>query len=180
MDIETWALIRRLYFRDGLSQREIAERTGHHRDSIARALAMKRYRPAARPCRGSLLDPFRPKIQKILEEYPSLNALRILEELRKDGYTGGGTRMKKGTKISIREGATRRSLWPDGQSPSGPSNREFTYHARIGAMVQARTASGRSLLGRHGSDIRLSPTRQYVLRFSSRPGDPRPGGYWRT
>jgi transposase len=94
MDIETWALVRRLHFREGLSQRQIAERTGHHRDTIARALAMETYRAPARPRRGSLLDPFQSQIQKILTEYPSLNALRILEEIRKDGYTGGITILK--------------------------------------------------------------------------------------
>jgi transposase len=94
MDIETWAIIRRLHLRDGLSQREIAKRTGHHRDTVARALVMETYRPPPRPKRGSMLDRFKLRILEILETYPKLNAVRIREELQKHGYRGGVSILK--------------------------------------------------------------------------------------
>jgi transposase len=42
------------------------------------------------PVRGSLLDPFKPKIQQLIEKYPRLSAVRVLEEIRKgpEGYSG--------------------------------------------------------------------------------------------
>jgi len=40
--------------------------------------------------RGSILDPYKPKIQTILGKYPDLSAVRILEEIAKppEGYQG--------------------------------------------------------------------------------------------
>jgi transposase len=94
LDIETWALIRRLHLREGVSRREIVRRIGRNRATISRALAMETYRPPPSPDRPSLLDPFKRKIREILDSYPKLNALRIREELRKEGYQGGVTILK--------------------------------------------------------------------------------------
>jgi transposase len=91
MDIETWALIRRLHFRDGLSRQEISRQIGHCRDTVARAIAMEIYTAPKRPLRGSQLDAFKTTIAKLLEEYPSLTGVRVFEEIRKLGYRGSLT-----------------------------------------------------------------------------------------
>lgn len=39
--------------------------------------------------RGSKLDPFLPHIQQLLDRYPRITAIRLQEELRKEGYRGG-------------------------------------------------------------------------------------------
>ena len=91
MDLEVYALIRRFYFRDKLSVRAIARRLSVSRKTVRRALSMDVYEPPKRPKRGSLVDPYKPAIEKMLEEYPSLNGIRIFEELKKQGYQGGIT-----------------------------------------------------------------------------------------
>jgi len=75
-----------------LSQREIHRRTGIHRDTIRRALALSEppsYGP--RPPRASKLDPFVPTIEELLADEPTLSGVRIREELEKLGYRGGKT-----------------------------------------------------------------------------------------
>ena len=57
VSVEQWAEIRRMQFVEGLSIREIARRTGLHRETIRRALrsaAPPSYRAAARGRRSSI------------------------------------------------------------------------------------------------------------------------------
>lgn len=91
MDLETYALIRRLHHVDHLSGREIAKKLNVSRKTVRRALFMKTYSKPKRPKRGSILDPFKPRIQELIEAYPSITGLRIFEELKKGGYPGGLT-----------------------------------------------------------------------------------------
>src|SRR2546426_3247653 len=91
MRIETWAEIRRLFFCERLSRRTIASTLGISRDLVRRALAMETYKPPRRPGRPSCLDPFKPSIDRLLEKFPTLSAVRIQEEIQKEGYRGGLT-----------------------------------------------------------------------------------------
>jgi len=74
---------------DGISRREIAQRLGINRRTVARLLASDeppRYRRA--PV-GSQLDPLEPVLRRLLEEWPGIKAPRLTELLRCDyGYTG--------------------------------------------------------------------------------------------
>jgi len=45
--------------------------------------------------RQSKLDPFKPQIQQLLEKYPRITGIRILEELRPCGYSGGITILRE-------------------------------------------------------------------------------------
>jgi len=77
---------------DGLSQREIHRRTGVHRDTIRRALVTAEppsYGPRARS--ASKLDPYRPEIERLLAEHPTLSGVRIREEIEALGYEGSKT-----------------------------------------------------------------------------------------
>ncbi len=92
LDVEQWAEIRRMKHVEGLSQREIHRRTGIHRDTIRRALESSRppsYGP--RPARPSKLERFRPEIERLLCEEPTLSGVRIREQLAALGYSGGKT-----------------------------------------------------------------------------------------
>jgi len=91
MNLEIYALIRRFHFCDKLSRRAIAKRLSISRKTVRRALDMEVYEPRKASKRNSLLDPFKPAIQKMLEEYPTLNGIRIFEELKKQGYKGSLT-----------------------------------------------------------------------------------------
>ncbi len=83
---ETWMDIQDLH-RQGLSQRQIARRTGHSRNTIAKLLAQKTPQPVHTPSRPSCLDPYKPYLQARWQAY-ALSALRLLEEIRAQGYTG--------------------------------------------------------------------------------------------
>jgi transposase len=84
--VQQWAEIRRLYFAQGWKTRAIARHLGLQRRTVDRALASEgppRYQRASRP---SCLDEHKPQIRSLLQRFPKLTAVRILEELR-----GGGT-----------------------------------------------------------------------------------------
>ncbi len=83
---ETWMDIKDLH-RQGLSNRQIARRTGHSRNTIARLLAQKTPQPFQRPKRSSCLDPFKPYLKARWQEY-ALSAPRLLKEIQAQGYAG--------------------------------------------------------------------------------------------
>ena len=91
MKVSQWAEIRRLVEVEKLSRRAVAQRLRCCFRTVAKALSMdhppneKRSAP-----RGSLLDPYKPKIDALLTRYPQLSAARVMEEIRRgpDGYQG--------------------------------------------------------------------------------------------
>ena len=83
-------------WRAGSSIRKIARELGLARNTVSRVLAQIEARrtghegsPIRR--RPSRLDPYLPVIQELLGRYPDLTAVRLLEELRERGFTGGYT-----------------------------------------------------------------------------------------
>lgn len=92
MDAELWAEIRRLCLREGFSQHRAARELCVDRKTVARALAMGHYQHARRlPPRPSKLDPYKERIAALLDRYPDLSRVRILEEIRALGFEGGST-----------------------------------------------------------------------------------------
>ena len=83
-----WAQVRALAA-DVVSQREIAQRLGINRRTVARLAAAAeppRYRRA--PC-GSQLDSLEPVLRRLLGEWPQIKAPRLTEILRAEyGYAG--------------------------------------------------------------------------------------------
>lgn len=89
MKVSQWAEIRRLAEVEGLSQRQIAARLRCCWRTVRKMLEMEQ--PPHETCRvsrGSILDPYKPKIDALIARYPELSAMRVLEEIRKEGYPG--------------------------------------------------------------------------------------------
>ena len=89
--VERWAEIRQLHHVMGLSQRAIARRLGVHRKTVWRAIHAREVPRYRRPPRPSLLDPYKPLIERLLWEEPKLSAVRIKELVEAEGYQGGIT-----------------------------------------------------------------------------------------
>ena len=90
MKISLWAEIRRLHEREGLSGRAIAQRLHCSTKTVAKGLAMTQPPGEKREPYGSILDPFRPRIDALIAKYPNLTAIRVLEKISRDpaGYRG--------------------------------------------------------------------------------------------
>lgn len=84
--LEMWMDIKDLH-RQGLSQREIARRSGLSRNTIAKILQQKTPQPFQVPKRASCLDPYKPYLLVRWQQY-ALSAPRLLEEIKAQGYTG--------------------------------------------------------------------------------------------
>src|SRR5580692_9178480 len=83
-------------WRAGSSIRKIARELGMARNTVSGVLAQieaQRTSHEGSPIRRrpSRLDPYEPVIQELLGRYPDLTAVRLLEELRDRGFTGGYT-----------------------------------------------------------------------------------------
>lgn len=88
MKVSLWAEIHRLSEIDGLSARAITRHLHCSMRTVGKALASD-VPPSQGPTpRGSLLDSHKPAIDRWIAKYPDLSAVRILEEIRKEGYSG--------------------------------------------------------------------------------------------
>jgi len=93
---EIWAEIRRLSKIEQLSISEIARRLILDRKTVRSALHSEAAPPARASTgrRPSRLDPHKPYIEKRLQEYPRISAVRLLRELKGHGYPGAITVLK--------------------------------------------------------------------------------------
>jgi len=81
------------------SQRRIANRFAVDRKTVAKVIAEHEQArtgesPKQRKPRKSVLDPFEDQVVQLLERYPDLTAVRMVEELRRLGFQGGYTIVK--------------------------------------------------------------------------------------
>jgi transposase len=88
MKVSLWAEIHRLHDCERLSIRAIATHLHCSRDTVDRALKHAQSPPPAQASRGSIIDPYKPQIDALIEKYPELSAVRVLEEIAKKGYPG--------------------------------------------------------------------------------------------
>jgi transposase len=92
MDAALWAEIRRLSLKERLGKRRISRELRVDPRTVGKALAMERYEPTPRTApRPSVLDEHQERIHALLARYPDLSAVRIVEELKPHGFTGGIT-----------------------------------------------------------------------------------------
>ena len=97
-------MLLRHYLEQGVSKAALARQLGVSRDTIYRWIRdgeLDRdvdtdppcYKP--RPPVPTKLDPFKPIIETRLKALPELSSVRLLEEIRAAGYTGGYTQLKE-------------------------------------------------------------------------------------
>ena len=90
IDYETFAKIHDCHNRQGLSIAQTARVLGLDPRTVAKWLALPRFSPRHSRPRGSLLDPFKGRITRLLDTYP-YSAQQIFQRLREEGYGGGVT-----------------------------------------------------------------------------------------
>jgi hypothetical protein len=81
LDVEDWAEIRRLHRAEGVPIKEIARRLGVARNTVRRALASDGPPKYVRAPKGSVVDPFEPRIRVLLTEWPRMPALVVAERI---------------------------------------------------------------------------------------------------
>ena len=91
--------IRKMYFMEGLSIREINRRTGIHRDTISKYISLDEPKPPkyklTKERKHPVLDPYIPMINQILEEDKKRHrkqrhtGTKIFERLKFEGFPGG-------------------------------------------------------------------------------------------
>lgn len=95
MDGVIWAKIREMYFIEKLSKREIARRLRVGRETIRIACNSDTCPVKEKSCKvRSKLEQFKQKIHELLVRFPTISAVRILEEIIKEGYSGSITILK--------------------------------------------------------------------------------------
>jgi len=106
---ETWAEIRRLSAGEGLSISEIARRLYLDRKTVRQAVNADVCPAPALLHRPSKLDSYKPYIRDRLLQYPRINCVRLLNEIRPMGY-GGGVSILKEHLSTVRPGKTEAFL----------------------------------------------------------------------
>ena len=91
MNLETWAYIRHLFFAEKLPKKLIARKLGLNIKTIRHALKKETFSQDHSAPRTSKLDGFKDKIGDLLQNYSGISGVRILEEIKKIGYAGGGS-----------------------------------------------------------------------------------------
>lgn len=90
---EDFAVVKTLH-QQGAYQKDIAAELGVHPKTVSRALKRGGAPNPKRKKRGSKLDPYKPKIDRLLQE-GVWNAVVILREIQADGYCGGITILRE-------------------------------------------------------------------------------------
>lgn len=91
-----WAEIHRLSEIEKLSQRQIAAQLHCGRKTVRTALSMKNPPAQTRPHKGSSkLDPYKPKLEQMVNDYPRISAARLYEEVKLAGYGGSISLVRK-------------------------------------------------------------------------------------
>jgi transposase len=91
--------IRKLYFMEGLSIREISRRTGIHRNTISKYISIEEPKPPkyklTKERNHPILGPYIPMIKQIMEDDKKRprkqrhTGTKIFEILKAEGFTGG-------------------------------------------------------------------------------------------
>src|SRR5579863_9563882 len=90
IDYDTFARIHDCRDRQGLTVAQTARALALDPRTVAAWLARPRFEPRRSRPRGSVLDPFKPRITRLLDTHP-YSAVQIFQRLREEGYGGGMT-----------------------------------------------------------------------------------------
>jgi transposase len=89
--VEQWAELRRQHFVGGKSIKRLARETGLSRNTVRAALRSEAPPVYRRVPSGSVLDPFKDEIHRLLREDPMLSGVRVRELLEPLGCRAGKT-----------------------------------------------------------------------------------------
>jgi transposase len=89
--VEQWAGLRRQHFVAGKSIKRLARETGLSRNTVRAALRSNEPPVYRRALGGSVLDPFKDEIHRLLREDPALSGVRVRELLEPLGCRAGKT-----------------------------------------------------------------------------------------
>lgn len=95
----------------GMSYSDIAKELGMHRHTVKSLIEREKNYVQKRSKKGSKLDPYKEYLLKRLQEDHVFNCEKLIEEIRKKGYTGGRTILKEFVqpyRKSFKERHTRR------------------------------------------------------------------------
>ena len=90
IDYETFCKIHDCRERQRLTVAQTARALHLHPKTIAKWSARSHFEPRRSVSRGSVLDPFKPRVTRLLDTYP-YSAVQIFQRLREEGYGGGMT-----------------------------------------------------------------------------------------
>src|SRR6266852_7023263 len=90
IDYETFCKIHDCHDRQGLTIAQTARALGLHPQTVATWVARSRFEPRRSRPRGSVLDPFKPRVTRLLDTHP-YSAQQIFQRLHEEGYRGGMT-----------------------------------------------------------------------------------------
>ncbi len=90
IDYETFCKIHDCCERQRLTVAQAARALHLHPRTVAKWSARSHFEPRRPVSRGSVLDPFKPRVTRLLDTYP-YSAQQIFQRLREEGYRGGIT-----------------------------------------------------------------------------------------
>jgi transposase len=90
IDYETFCKIHDCRERQHLTVAQTARALHLHPRTVAKWSARSHFEPRRPVSRGSVLDPFKPRVTRLLDTYP-YSAVQIFQRLREEGYGGGIT-----------------------------------------------------------------------------------------
>jgi transposase len=93
--MQDWAEVHRLFHREGVPKARIARQLGMSRNTVDRLLGLKEPPVYVREPAPSKLDPFKDQVRAMLAADPSVPATVILERLRREGFDGSITILKR-------------------------------------------------------------------------------------
>lgn len=85
---ETFCKIQDLHRHHGLTVAQIARALGLDPKTVGKWAKAKSYRPRQPSPRSSKLDPFKPRVVRLLETHP-YSATQVFQRLREEGFSGG-------------------------------------------------------------------------------------------
>jgi transposase len=160
------------------SQRRIAKKLGVDRKTVAQVIADHQATrtgaaPEKRKPRKSLVDPFQDNIVQLLERYPDITAVRMLEELRRLGFTGAYSivrdrlrQLRRRPRLLIQRFETARGV--QGQMDYSPYDIDFTAEGkrRVNAFSYVLGYSRRQYLYFVERQDFTTTIRQHVAAFT--------------
>ncbi len=94
MDYETFCTIKKLHDQDGLNCAQIAKTIGVDSRTVRKWIAEQRYRPRKTYPKSSILDSFKPEINRMLEKH-AYTARQIYQQLQELNYEGSYNTVKR-------------------------------------------------------------------------------------